>query len=49
MNKLIGKLTFIMVASSVAISSLAADVVLKGEALFGDMKARQIGPAVMSG
>ncbi len=27
----------------------SADVTLKGSALFGDMKARQIGPAVMSG
>lgn len=38
-------LAFVMLSSL----SLAAEPVLKGNALFGDMKARQIGPAVMSG
>lgn len=30
-------------------ATIAAEPVLKGDALFGDMKARQIGPALMSG
>jgi photosystem II stability/assembly factor-like uncharacterized protein len=30
-------------------SATAADMVLKGDSLFGDMSARQIGPALMSG
>ncbi len=33
----------------IASTSHAANPVLKGDALFGDMKARQIGPALMSG
>ena len=38
-----------VVGLSVCGSALSAEVVLKGKSLFGDMKARQIGPALMSG
>lgn len=39
-----------VVALTLAVVNIeAAESVLKGSALFGDMKARQIGPAVMSG
>ena len=42
------KILFIIVFSSTT-SLDAQEIVLKGKELFGDMKARQIGPAIMSG
>ena len=49
-NKLISKALIgtLFCLSSISVT-LAADTILKGKSLFGDMKARQIGPAVMSG
>lgn len=38
-----------LVLCAVTSSSLAQDIVLKGKELFGDMTARHIGPALMSG
>jgi photosystem II stability/assembly factor-like uncharacterized protein len=45
------KKTFLAVLALFAVtsSSFAQDIVLKGKELFGDMKARHIGPALMSG
>ncbi len=45
------KYFFSIILSLLCISSFAQDkeIVLKGKELFGDMKARQIGPALMSG
>lgn len=44
-NTLIGVIALTLASANIE----AAEPVLKGNALFGDMKARQIGPAVMSG
>ncbi len=43
------KIISLTLLSTIALSSHAAELTLKGKALFGDMKARQIGPALMSG
>ena len=43
------KKTAIILALGISSSSFADEAVLKGDALFGNMNARQIGPAVMSG
>lgn len=51
MNYLTMKKTVIsLIACIVAVDTLsAAEITLKGKSLFGDMSARQIGPALMSG
>ncbi len=51
MNTLKIKKSLLALVASIAVvgSVHAADAELKGKALFGDMKARQIGPALMSG
>ena len=41
--------SFLLVALLPLFSSAQDEVILKGKELFGDMKARQIGPAIMSG
>lgn len=43
------QITLIIAGTLLTTASFAADVTLKGKALFGDMKARQIGPALVGG
>jgi len=43
------KVYFILFILSCAFSGNGQDIVLKGKELFGDLTARQIGPAIMSG
>ncbi|MCB0486482.1 MAG: hypothetical protein KDC47_09825, partial [Flavobacteriaceae bacterium] len=43
------KLYFILAAWCCQMPLYAQDVVLSGKELFGDLQARQIGPAIMSG
>jgi photosystem II stability/assembly factor-like uncharacterized protein len=46
MNKLI---TFVFTCALIPITSISQDISLKGKELFGNMSARHIGPALMSG
>jgi len=49
LNQLKSSLVTVVACLGMTASVAASEITLKGKAMFGDMKARQIGPALMSG